>query len=48
MTEQQLQDFLDRGRRAQAAACPRCGLTSHHPNDVAEGYCGHCHDWTSR
>lgn len=19
---------------------------SHHPRDVAEGYCGHCHDWT--
>lgn len=27
-------------------ACPRCGRTSHHPTDVAEGYCGACHDWT--
>jgi hypothetical protein len=27
--------------------CPRCGLTSHHPDDVRQGYCGHCHDWTS-
>lgn len=26
--------------------CPRCGLTSHNPTDAAEGYCGHCHDWT--
>ena len=26
--------------------CPRCGMTSHHPRDVQEGYCGACHDWT--
>lgn len=26
--------------------CPRCGRTSHNPNDVREGYCGACHDWT--
>ena len=26
--------------------CPRCGATSAHPLDVAEGYCGACHDWT--
>lgn len=29
-----------------AITCPRCGMTSHNPNDVREGYCGHCHDWT--
>ena len=27
-------------------ACPRCGMTSYNPNDVREGYCGNCHDWT--
>lgn len=27
--------------------CPRCTRTSHHPGDVANGYCGHCHWWTS-
>lgn len=27
--------------------CPRCGATSHHPDDVASGYCGACHWWTS-
>jgi hypothetical protein len=27
--------------------CPRCHMTSHNPNDVREGYCGNCHDWTS-
>jgi histidine triad (HIT) family protein len=26
--------------------CPRCGATSHNPNDVREGYCGRCHAWT--
>ena len=26
--------------------CPVCGMTSGHPTDVAEGYCGNCHDWT--
>jgi hypothetical protein len=28
--------------------CPECGMTSHHPDDVREGYCGRCHDWTGR
>jgi hypothetical protein len=28
--------------------CPRCGRTSHHPDDIREGYCGACHDWTGR
>lgn len=27
--------------------CPVCGRTSWNPNDVREGYCGHCHAWTS-
>jgi hypothetical protein len=26
--------------------CHVCGRTSHHPTDVAEGYCGACHTWT--
>lgn len=34
------------GESAQAYVCPRCGRTSHNPNDVREGYCGNCHDWT--
>jgi len=25
--------------------CPDCGLTSYNPNDVANGYCGHCHKY---
>lgn len=28
--------------------CPKCGRTSHNPNDVREGYCGACHDWTGK
>lgn len=27
--------------------CPLCGMTSYNPNDIREGYCGKCHDWTS-
>jgi hypothetical protein len=26
--------------------CPRCGMTSHHPTDIEQAYCGNCHDWT--
>jgi hypothetical protein len=22
-------------------------MTSHHPEDAAQGYCGNCHDWTA-
>lgn len=27
----------------QSIACPRCGKTSHHPQDIAQRYCGFCH-----
>lgn len=30
----------------QSITCPRCGRTSYNPNDVEQGYCGACHDWT--
>ena len=33
-------------RFATRITCPRCGRTSYHPDDVREGYCGNCHDWT--
>ncbi len=26
--------------------CPDCGKVSWHPDDVASGYCGNCHDFT--
>ena len=32
---------------SESITCPRCGMTSHNSNDVREGYCGNCHDWTS-
>lgn len=31
---------------AAGFTCPRCGRTSRNPNDIHEGYCGACHDWT--
>lgn len=27
--------------------CPRCGAVSFNPNDVVNGYCGRCHDFTA-
>jgi ribosomal protein L37E len=46
-----LPDHLDSMRRYiykrdPSITCPRCGRTSYNPNDIREGYCGHCHDWT--
>jgi hypothetical protein len=26
--------------------CPRCGLTTIDPFNIAHGYCSSCHDWT--
>lgn len=26
--------------------CPACGRTSHHPEDLRQGYCGACSWWT--
>lgn len=31
----------------RSITCPACGRTSYHPVDVMEGYCGHCHAFTS-
>lgn len=31
----------------RSITCGTCGLTSHNPNDVREGYCGNCNDWTN-
>lgn len=31
----------------QSVTCPQCGRTSWNPNDVREGFCSNCHDWTS-
>ena len=25
--------------------CPKCGAVSHNPRDVAERYCGRCHEF---
>lgn len=27
--------------------CPECQMTSYNPNDIATGYCGKCHKFTS-
>lgn len=28
--------------------CPKCFATSFNPNDLEEGYCGRCHEFTGR
>lgn len=30
----------------ESFTCPRCSRITHHPDDVREGFCGFCHDWT--
>ena len=41
------QDARDVWVTKQASiTCPVCGMTSYHPVDIAEGYCGNCHDFT--
>jgi len=32
--------------RPENFTCPRCGTASHHLADIANGYCGNCHDFT--
>lgn len=34
--------------RPESFQCPRCEAVSHHPEDVAAGYCGRCHAFTGR
>ena len=36
--------LTSRGR--PCIVCRRCGRLSFNANDVREGYCGGCHDWT--
>lgn len=40
--------WATRAARARLGSftCPRCGRTSHHPDDARYGYCGACHDFT--
>lgn len=34
------------GVEQPSITCPVCRMTSYNPNDIREGYCGNCHDWT--
>jgi ribosomal protein S27AE len=37
----------DQQAETVSITCPRCGAVSHHPEDIAQGYCIRCHWWTS-
>lgn len=39
-----LQGRLDSG---PSITCPVCGRVSYHRTDIAEGYCGFCHEYTT-
>jgi uncharacterized iron-regulated membrane protein len=36
------------GSPVPSITCPDCGMTSYNGNDIAAGYCGNCHAWTSK
>jgi len=41
-----LQRWRPSADTAPSITCPVCTKTSRDPNDIREGYCGQCHDWT--
>lgn len=36
-----------RKSRVQYIFCTVCGMRSYHPQDIANGYCGKCHNYTN-
>jgi len=35
-------------RRPKSYKCPYCGMVSHNPSDVKEGYCSSCHRYNQQ
>lgn len=33
---------------AEYIECPRCHMRSYHPKDIEHGYCGNCHEFTTK
>lgn len=42
----EVQAAIKRAESEQSFTCPVCGRKSYNANDIREGYCGNCHDWT--
>lgn len=40
--------MITQGRKQHSITCPVCGFTSHHPQDIAYGFCGNCHAYTGK
>lgn len=38
-------DLWERFNPPPSITCPKCGRTSHNPNDVEQRYCGACHEY---
>lgn len=34
-------------KKPESIVCPECGRASWNSNDIREGFCGNCHDWTT-
>lgn len=41
-----VQAAIRRAEEERSITCPVCGMTSYNANDIREGYCGNCRDWT--
>lgn len=39
-------DYCQQAKTYDSITCPQCGAQSFNGNDILEGYCGKCHDWT--
>lgn len=37
----------DPGGQQPSITCRVCGMRSFHPDDIREGFCGRCHQWTA-
>ena len=46
-TSQSWAFWYDRDDGGRVIICPVCESVSANPNDIREGYCGRCHDWTT-
>jgi Zn finger protein HypA/HybF involved in hydrogenase expression len=43
-TRQHIREY-ELAKERPSITCPRCSLTSYHPKDISERYCGRCHAW---
>lgn len=47
LTDEQCEKVARLLSQVDSITCPICHMTSYNPNDIREGFCGNCHDWTT-